>query len=64
MLISKSSFLNLTKSKIGIIRIWEKRRTEGVRLNTQPTTLRQGDLNGEEKNARQPIQIMEWLGLK
>jgi hypothetical protein len=34
------------------------------RLNTQPTTLRQGNLNGEEKNAWQPIQIMEWLGLK
>ena len=30
MLISKRSFLNLTRSKIGIIRIWEKRRTEGV----------------------------------
>jgi hypothetical protein len=30
MLISKRSFLNLTTSKIGIIRIWEKRRTEGV----------------------------------
>jgi hypothetical protein len=28
MLISKRSFLNLTRSKIGIIRIWEKRRTE------------------------------------
>jgi hypothetical protein len=30
MLISKRSFLNLTRSKIGIIQIWEKRRTEGV----------------------------------
>jgi hypothetical protein len=30
MLISKRSFLNLTRSKIGIIRIWEKRKTEGV----------------------------------
>jgi hypothetical protein len=30
MLISKRSFLNLTRSKIGIIRIWGKRRTEGV----------------------------------
>jgi hypothetical protein len=30
MLISKRSFLNLTRSKIGFIRIWEKRRTEGV----------------------------------
>ena len=30
MLISKRSFLNLTRSKIGIIRIWEKRRAEGV----------------------------------
>ena len=30
MLISKRSFLNLTRSKIGIIRIWKKRRTEGV----------------------------------
>ena len=30
MLISKRSFLNLTRSKIGIIRIWEKGRTEGV----------------------------------
>jgi hypothetical protein len=30
MLNSKRSFLNLTMSKIGIIRIWEKRRTEGV----------------------------------
>ena len=31
MLISKRSFLNLTRSKIGIVRIWEKRRTEGVK---------------------------------
>ena len=38
MLISKRSFLNLTRSKIGIIRIWDKRRTEGVEKSASRIT--------------------------